>query len=115
MGARDRGIDALPFAVTQCDAMISLIDETYWTRAWCAVEVMLVTELQRAYGLHSWFEHRLRNPHADSSSGELLPGDLKRSIDVSKLQLTKEDLDRPKITFLTRQSKLLGRDMGANA
>jgi hypothetical protein len=33
-----------------------------------------------------------------------------RTADVDNLKLIKEKLDRPKIDFLVRQSKLLGRD-----
>lgn len=96
-----RGVDALPLAVTQCNAMISLLDDTYYERAWCAVEVMLMRALVESYGLHQWWEH---------SSGRLRKAEDNRLFDVAKLKLTKERQDRPKIDFLVRQSKLLGRD-----
>jgi hypothetical protein len=35
---KQRGINALPLIVAQCNAMISLTDATYLTRAWCGVE-----------------------------------------------------------------------------
>jgi hypothetical protein len=98
---KERGIDALPLAVTQCNAMISLVDDIYYERAWCAVEVMLMRALVKSYGLHQWWEH---------VDGTLRKGDVERLFDVGNLQLTKERVDRPKIDFLIRQSKLLGRD-----
>ena len=81
--------------------MISLIDETYYQRAWCVVEVMLMRALMESYGLHQWWEH---------SNGSLRKGKVDRAFDVRNLKLTREKLDRPKIDFLVRQSKLLGRD-----
>ncbi|RYN31603.1 hypothetical protein AA0115_g4010 [Alternaria tenuissima] len=98
---KERGIDALPLAVTQCNAMISLVDDRYYERAWCAVEFMLMRALFESYGLHQWWEH---------ADGTLRKGDIQRIFDVDNLKLTKESLDRPKIDFLIRQSKLLGRD-----
>ena len=81
--------------------MISLVDDRYYERAWCAVEFMLMRALFESYGLHQWWEH---------SDGTLRKGDIQRIFDVDNLKLTKESLDRPKIDFLIRQSKLLGRD-----
>ena len=80
--------------------MISLVDGAYYERAWCVVEVMLMRALMESYGLHQWWEH---------SNGSL-KGEADRVFDVGSLKLTKEKLDRPKIDFLLRQSKLLGRD-----
>lgn len=97
---RRSGIDALPLAVTQCNAMISLVDHTYYTRAWCVVEVMLIRELQRAYKFHVWQEEL---------GGTLQKADKERVVDVSNLGLSRED-DRPSVDFLLRQSALLGKD-----
>lgn len=97
---RRSGIDALPLAVTQCNAMISLVDPTYYTRAWCVVEVMLIRELQRAYKFHVWQEE---------SDGSLQKADIKRVVDLNNLGLSRED-DRPSVDFLLRQSALLGKD-----
>lgn len=96
----ERGIDALPLAVLQCNAMISLLDETYYERAWCGVEVMLIQALVESYGLHQWWEY---------NKGSLTKGDLNRQFNMDTLKLTKEAVDRPKVDFLFRQSKLLGR------
>ena len=79
--------------------MISLVDDTYYERAWCAVEVTLMRALMETYGLHQWWEY---------SNSTLRKGDIKRAFDISSLKLTNEKLDRPKIDFLMRQSKLLG-------
>ena len=102
-------MNALPLAVVQCDAMISLMDDDYWHRAWCAVEVTLMRELIHSCHLYNWWEHRLHSK-ADPVHGRLIPGNTQRDIDVSKMDLTEEKIDRPKIDFLVRQSKLLGRD-----
>ncbi|GAB7361058.1 hypothetical protein MBLNU230_g1098t1 [Neophaeotheca triangularis] len=106
---RRRGIDALPLLVTQCDAMISLVDETYYERAWCAVEVLLIRELVQSYGSHVWWEHILNSPQTDLIHGTLQKGGVGRDFDVSRLKLTREEEDRPKLDFLVRQSKLLGK------
>jgi hypothetical protein len=90
--------------------MISLVDEEYYERAWCAVEVMLMRELIQSYHLHDWWEHVLHSPKTDRLNGFLQRGKINRSLNVGNLKLTKEKLDRPKIDFLTRQSKLLGKD-----
>ena len=96
-------------AATQCDAMISLMDDDYWHRAWCAVEVRLMRELMQSYHLHEWWEHRLHSK-SDPVHGTLGRGNEARDVDISKMSLTEEKIDRPKIDFLVRQSKLMGRD-----
>ncbi|KAI6122377.1 hypothetical protein EDD16DRAFT_1572188, partial [Pisolithus croceorrhizus] len=35
------GVAALPMIIAQCNALISLVDDAYHTRAWCSVEVMM--------------------------------------------------------------------------
>lgn len=77
--------------------MVSLIDDTYYERAWCGVEVMLMRSLVESYGLHQWWEH---------TNGSLRKG---LNFGLGSMKLTNEK-DRPKIDFLARQSKLLGRD-----
>lgn len=81
--------------------MISLVDESYYERAWCAVEVMLMRALVQPYGLHAWWEH---------IDGSLKKGDVDKTFNVEDLKLTNEKFDRPRIDFLVRQSKLLGKD-----
>ncbi|KAK4497900.1 hypothetical protein PRZ48_010555 [Zasmidium cellare] len=65
------GISALPFIIAQCDALISLVDEEYHSRAWCSVEVMMVQALREAYGVHQWFEDRDGEGGLRRGSGEL--------------------------------------------
>ena len=103
-------MNALPLAVTQCDAVISLVDNEYYSRAWCSVEVMLALELQRAYKLHDWWVHLLSSPKNDRVNGSLKRGNTRLKLDLSEKKLSKEELDRPKVEFLMRQSKLLGMD-----
>lgn len=90
--------------------MISLVDEAYYERAWCAVEVMLFRKLTQSYHLHGWWEHTLHSPKTDRCNGLLTEGNITRAIDVGTLKLTKEKLDRPKVEFLARQSELLGQE-----
>lgn len=64
----------------------------------------------QSYRRHDWFEHILDSPSTDRLKGALRAGRLQSQLDVSNLELTRESLDRSKIDFLLRQSKLLGRD-----
>jgi hypothetical protein len=103
-----QGISSLPLIVAQCDAIISLVDDTYYSRAWCAVEVLLM-QTMALYKRHECFEHLLNDPSFDPVNGHLQQR--VRSFEVDKicdLQVTYES-DRPLIAFLVRQSKLLGR------
>lgn len=88
--------------------MISLVEDGFFDRGWCNVEAALVQILMRSYGRHRWYEHRLLNPQVDRISGVLRPLDREISYDVSRLKVTLA-ADKPKIEFLLRQSKLLGR------
>ncbi|KAI6141989.1 hypothetical protein BKA82DRAFT_19790 [Pisolithus tinctorius] len=54
------GVAALPMIIAQCNALISLVDDAYHTRAWCSVEVMMVQTLRKSYNLHMWYEHETR-------------------------------------------------------
>ena len=56
------GVSALPMIVAQCDSLISLVDDKYYSRAWCCVEVMIVQTLIKSYGIHQWYEHLLVHP-----------------------------------------------------
>ncbi|KAH9858735.1 hypothetical protein C2E23DRAFT_880175 [Lenzites betulinus] len=53
--APDTGVNALPAMLAQCNAMISLVDETYYSRAWCALEVSIVLTLRRTWGMQAWY------------------------------------------------------------
>ncbi|KAI6169057.1 hypothetical protein EDD17DRAFT_1524747 [Pisolithus thermaeus] len=97
------GVAALPMIIAQCNALISLVDDAYHTRAWCSVEVMMVQTLRKSYKLHMWYEHVL----SDSDRGTLREGPMDSQIVMKDKQLTYES-DRPKVLFLERQSKLLG-------
>ncbi|KAK1976221.1 hypothetical protein LZ30DRAFT_785724 [Colletotrichum cereale] len=100
------GVSALPMIIAQCDAMISLVDEDYYDRGWCAVEVMMAETLRSSYGIHQWYEHVVR-PHGSGVEGVLreAPG---RPIGMMRDKRLTFETDRPKILFLERQSKLLG-------
>ncbi|KAI6042771.1 hypothetical protein EDC04DRAFT_882016 [Pisolithus marmoratus] len=97
------GVSALPMIIAQCNALISLVDDAYHTRAWCSVEVMMVRTLRKSYNLHMWYEHVPSEP----GGGTLREGPTDLQIVMAEKFLTYES-DRPKVLFLERQSKLLG-------
>lgn len=99
--------------IVQCDTVISLVDEEYYDRAWCTVEVMMVQTLINSYKLHSWYEDRPVEPDENHEGGggkhALRPGPVHIQLDpVAKKDCSKES-DRPRLQFLERQSKLLGK------
>lgn len=100
------GISALPMIITQCDALISLVDDAYHSRAWCTVEVMIASALQKAYGLHASYEYHPASG-ATSGQGDLVYGSDHSSTNMQDKELTFES-DRPTVMFLARQSKFLG-------
>jgi hypothetical protein len=89
--------------LAQCNAMISLIDDKYYERSWCCVEVMMVQTLRKAYRVHLWYEHVI-----DPVGGKEFLRDGPRDLEINMAQkkLTYE-VDRPKLLFLERQTKLL--------
>ncbi|KAI0374046.1 hypothetical protein BV20DRAFT_1118670 [Pilatotrama ljubarskyi] len=95
----EAGVSALPMNLAQCDAVISLVDEEYYTRAWCCVEVLMVQRLRRAWGFHAWYEC--------DEKGTLHEGRQGPEIEMEGKLLSYEE-DRPKVAFLERQSGLLG-------
>jgi hypothetical protein len=101
-----KGVSALPIMVAQCDATISLVDDEYYERAWCCVEVMMIRSLVYRRELHKWFEH-VPLDTADDQAWELRDASASyRHLSMDKKLLTYES-DRPKVMFLERQSKLL--------
>ena len=97
--------------LAQCDAVISLVDDTYYTRAWCSVETIMAQTLRKSWGIHLWYEYVPLHP-SDNASGFdakwiLRKGPMAMEIEMAKKELTYEE-DRPKVLFLERQSKLLG-------
>ena len=85
-------------------ALRSLTDGGYYNRAGCSVEVMVVQTLAKSHGLHSWYEHVYDDENA---SGKLRQGPLDMEIVMADKLLSFES-DRPKVSFLDRQSRLLG-------
>jgi hypothetical protein len=93
--------------IAQCNAVISLVDDKYHSRAWCSVEAMMIQTLKKSYGNHLWYEHKL--PQGRSGDGEasnFQEGPMDLLISMNEKDLTFES-DRPKVLFLERQSKLL--------
>lgn len=60
--------------------------------------------LAKSHGLHSWYEHGYDDENA---SGKLRQGPLDMEIVMADKLLSFES-DRPKVSFLDRQSRLLG-------
>lgn len=112
------GVSSLPIMIIQCNAVISLVDDTYYDRAWCCVEALMVGELDRYLSRRSvrrWYEHlAVATPGADQTGESegppewtLQPArDLMLSMKDKKLTY---EQDRPKVMFLERQSSLLRR------
>ena len=104
------GIAALPIILAQCDATISIVDDKYYNRAWCSVEMMMIQALQKSYGLHLWYEYAERafypGETPSRSSATLKKGSVDAEIILSQ-KLLRYEQDRPQILFLERQSKLL--------
>ncbi|KAI0378802.1 hypothetical protein F5Y04DRAFT_261073 [Hypomontagnella monticulosa] len=106
------GAHSLPLLLMQCDAVISLADGHYSSRAWCSVEALLVQVLKKSYGVHLWYEQvhvSKANGTEDEPEGlALKEGPIDLAISIGEKSLTFEEIDRPKVMFLERQSRLLG-------
>jgi hypothetical protein len=112
------GVSSLPIIITQCDVVISLVDDTYYERAWCCVEAMMISQLEGSSyqkTVHQWYEHIVSGTEpsgATTNSGEwALQRARQRPLNMKDKKLAFEH-DRPKVMFLERQSTLLGRVIG---
>jgi hypothetical protein len=96
--------------LAQCDAVISLADDYYYSRAWCALEIVIIQILKKSYQKHQWYTHTPSSERdSESKKWTLGAGPLDLDITAADKGLTVEE-DRPKIVFLERQTKLLRRD-----
>ena len=98
-----KGVNALPMILAQCNAVISLVDEGYYTRAWCSLEVLMVQTLKKSYGLHLWYEY----VYTGDNRWDLRPGSMDLQVSMTEKKVTME-ADRAKIMFLERQVALFG-------
>lgn len=98
--------------MAQCDAMISLVDDRYLTRAWCGVEVLIMQTLRQSSKQHKWYVHTLHKPDHNRIDGVVEHGE-DRAVEPSGMDLTHES-DRRNIEFLERQSMLLGPAASGN-
>lgn len=48
-------IVSLPLNLAECNAMISLIEDNYYERSCCSIEVMIMQTLRKSYKFHMWF------------------------------------------------------------
>ncbi|KAG8530500.1 uncharacterized protein KY384_005003 [Bacidia gigantensis] len=99
-----RGVSALPMIIAQCDAVISLTNDRYYTRAWCCLEAMMVQNLRKSYGLHLWYEH---TQEKDGELSSLREGPLDLQLSSINAKDLSFESDRPKLLFLERQMGLL--------
>lgn len=97
-------MNALPLIATQCNAFISLVDHEYYNRAWCCVEAVIAQAITRAFNSHYWYEHVQKG---EEGAGALRLAAPDMLVLVADKALTNE-VDRPSVLFLERQSKLLG-------
>lgn len=109
----ERGVAALPIIVAQCNAVISLIDDQYYDRAWCTVEAMLIQQLCREYGYHLWYEQpetqlpREQSQDVNEAGGNCLRAGPKDRLISARDKKLSFEADREKIFFLERQTNLL--------
>jgi hypothetical protein len=96
--------------LAQCNAVISIVDDTdYYTRAWCALEIVMIQTLEKSYQKHKWYEYAPSSASPvqdDDTQWTFRPGPLDLEITAADKNLTVED-DRAKIVFLERQTQLL--------
>ncbi|PKS12586.1 hypothetical protein jhhlp_000794 [Lomentospora prolificans] len=102
-----KGVAALPMILAQCNAVVSLVDDEYYTRAWCSVEVMMVQTLKKSYHLHEWYEQTREDGGQGLPQWILRPGPMDIVITMADKRVTLEE-DRAKTLFLERQTRLLG-------
>ena len=91
------GVSVLPIIVAQCNVVISLVDNKYYDRAWCSVEVMMVQRLKMSYKHHLWYEHVV-----EKGGSKLQDRPMNLNIVMANKKLTFEE-DRPRVLFLERQ------------
>ena len=99
------GVSALPIIIAQCDAVISLLDNDYFDRAWCCVEAMMIQAMRSWRYMHQWYQHL---EPVDGVGNGALTTKSSVYVQMKNKKLTYES-DRPKVMFLERQTKLLGQ------
>ncbi|KAM7185187.1 hypothetical protein V8F33_012530 [Rhypophila sp. PSN 637] len=136
------GVASLPLVIAQCDAVITLHDETYFDRAWCCVEASMIQTLRTGYDLHEWLEQVPYGTKDDGSlDGDSDAGDKTKADGIELGSTEKKDdsapewilrerkyisfrmvdkklsyeTDRPKVLFLERQTNLLERARRGNS
>lgn len=100
--------------VAQCDAMLCLYDDEFFSRAWCAVEVLMLQTLEDSYGYHKRWEHHLIDPTNDPIRGRLVQHNRLQEVrrieeDDHSFRLSREVEDRPTVRFLARQTRILAK------
>ncbi|EXL63245.1 hypothetical protein FOCG_01605 [Fusarium oxysporum f. sp. radicis-lycopersici 26381] len=107
----ESGVHALPMILAQCNAVISLVDNDFPTRAWCSLESLLVQTLKQSYSIHQWYEQVPLGHGEDGEGGygswKLKVASINEKLNIREKSLTVKD-DWPKVLFLEKQAKLLG-------
>ncbi|KAL8886796.1 MAG: hypothetical protein Q9215_005534 [Flavoplaca cf. flavocitrina] len=107
----ESGVRALPLNLAQCNSVITLADQDYESRAWCSVEALLAHTLRNSYHQHTWYEQvPIRVAKDDQAAFRLQQGQFNTTIPMSEKRLQFEEVDRPKVVFLERQSHLLANN-----
>jgi tetratricopeptide (TPR) repeat protein len=99
-----RGVNGLPAILCQVDSVISLVDSSYYSRAWCCIEVQFVQAIRNSHALVEWYEDTTSPPP------ERLVRAASRKVNPRRANLSYES-DRPKIQFLQLQANILS-DIG---
>lgn len=96
-------------SLAQCNVMISLVDDWFYERAWCALEVNMMQTLRISYKQHQWYEQLSLEeaPSSEKKQWVLREGLAVMEIQPSQKKLSIES-DRAAIQFLEGQQSLLG-------
>ena len=103
-----RGVNSLAAVIRQVDAVISLVDDSYFERAWCSVEVAFTQRLRGKNGVPLWYvDEEVRPISANSAAASHL-------VEAKPVECAGPDLlklsyetDRPTVKFLFLQASLI--------
>jgi hypothetical protein len=90
-----QGVSALPIIIAQYNAVISLVDNKYYSHVWCSVKVIMVQALKKSYNLYLWYKHMLIQSDTlkeeGASRGFLREGLIELKISMLEKNLTFEE------------------------
>ena len=110
---QQRGVNSLAAVIRQVDAVISLVDEEYYTRAWCSVEIAFAQRLRSRNQVPHWFletsltSSRGQGDLSDADYSSVVAHHPERVLgDPNTLNISFEK-DRPSVRFLFLQASLI--------